>query len=278
MSAPPRYGIDELLALIARLRDPESGCPWDAAQDFESLSPLLIEEACELVEAVEQGDVEGMREELGDLLLHVALYAQIAAEARRFDFAELVDALVAKLLRRHPHVFPDGSLHGEQRRSVDNVEDALASWQAAKATEAKQKARAGVLDGIPLQMSALSRAAKLQRRAAKKGFDWNALPQVRAQLDAELAELDAAADPDARAGELGDVLFCCVNLARHLDVDPERVLRGANRRFQHRFEFIERRLSDAGIAWEDADADALDRLWREAKRALSEDPDSLTAS
>ncbi len=264
----PRYGLEDLLKLMARLRDPERGCPWDAVQDFQSLVPLMLEEACEVADAVEREDFDNLREELGDLLLHVAFYAQLAAEAEHFGFGEVVGDLVEKLLRRHPHVFPDGSLHGVQRRSVDNVDAALASWQAVKRTEASQAARQGTLDGIPPQMSALSRAEKMQRRAAKRGFDWNGADGARAQLDAELAELAAAHGADALEHELGDVLFCCVNLARHLGVAPERALRAANRRFERRFAFMEQRMSERGIAWADSDRPGMERLWSEAKQAL----------
>ena len=246
------------------MRDPERGCPWDAAQDFRSLAPLVLEEVCELAEAAEQEDFDGLREELGDVLLHVALYARLAAEARRFDFADVVGGLIDKLVRRHPHVFANGAHRG----GVDSPEAALAAWRQAKALEAVQRARRGALDGIPPQLSALSAAEKMQSRAAGKGMERGEPASVRERLDAELAALDAADGADALERALGEALFGLVEHARALGVPPERSLRAANRRFRRRFEFVERGLSARGVAWEDAGADALKRLWRDAERAV----------
>jgi ATP diphosphatase len=250
---------------MAVLRNPDGGCPWDLAQDFATIAPYTIEEAYEVADAIERGAYDELPGELGDLLLQVVFHAQMAAERGLFDFADVVAEICDKLIRRHPHVFGDGVAHSS--------DDVAASWEAIKRRE--QKAEDMLLAGIAAGLPALTRALKLGRRAASVGFDWSSRAPVREKIDEELAELDAAlaeGAPEGIEAELGDLLFSVVNLARHSGVDPEKALRGANERFRRRFDRIERAVrSTGGGDWESFDADALDRLWREAKLAENGD-------
>jgi tetrapyrrole methylase family protein/MazG family protein/ATP diphosphatase len=249
--------MEELLRIMARLRDPASGCPWDLDQTLASLAPYTLEEAHEVVDAIERGDLAGLEEELGDLLLQVAFQSQIAAEQGHFDFAAVARGICAKMVRRHPHVFG-----GE---AVASATEQTARWEDLKAAE---KAAAGkgasLMDDVPVALPALARAAKLGRRAARIGFDWPDASGPRAKIDEEIAELDAAiasADAAAIEHELGDALLAITNLARHLAVDPEQALRAANRRFETRFRHVERRAAASGAS---APAE-LERYWDEAK-------------
>jgi nucleoside triphosphate diphosphatase len=255
--------IDRLLAIMARLRDPETGCPWDIEQSFETIAPYTIEEAYEVADAIERGDRPGLRDELGDLLLQVVFHARMAEEEGAFAFDDVAGAIVDKMVRRHPHVF-----------GAADASDVRETWESLKAIERAQKAAdvgrtAGVLDDVPRVLPALMRAEKLQKRAARTGFDWPDLTPALAKIDEELDELRAEIDNDGGAqrleDEMGDVLFACVNLARHLGVDPETALRGTNARFESRFRSIEAALAARGLAPDDVDLAELERLWLAAK-------------
>ena len=267
-----RYTLDDLLAVMARLRDKDSGCPWDVEQSFATIAPYTIEEAYEVAEAIARGDLDALKEELGDLLLQVVYHAQMASEDARFAFADVADGITRKMIRRHPHVF------GDADRNAFLSED---MWQRIKDEEkAERGAPAGSrLDDVPLALPALSRAVKLQKRAAKVGFDWPSLTPVLAKAEEEIAELKTAiAKRDGGAGEakhvveeFGDLLFVMANLARHLKLDPEAALRGANDKFVRRFASIERALAKDGRKPEDATLEEMDALWDEAKAAETKD-------
>ncbi|MCF7202249.1 nucleoside triphosphate pyrophosphohydrolase [Pseudomonas oligotrophica] len=268
------YQLADLLHLMARLRDPRHGCPWDLQQDYASIVPHTLEEAYEVADAIERRDFAHLPGELGDLLFQVVYYSQLAREEGRFDFATVVDAITRKLLRRHPHVFPDGDLYGSPE--LPRLDEAAIKrrWEEIKAEERAEQAAApeqlSLLDDVPHALPALSRAAKLQKRAAGVGFDWpEALPVVdklHEELN-EVLEAMSANDPQAITEEIGDLLFVVVNLARHLKVDPENALRAANGKFERRFRFIEQALREAGRAPEDCDLQELDALWDAAKKA-----------
>jgi len=268
-------GIDRLLDVMARLRDPAAGCPWDLEQSFATIAPYTIEEAYEVAEAIRQDDRAALRDELGDLLLQVVFHAQMAREDGSFDFDEVARGIADKMIRRHPNVF--GEDDSDARHSAPAQ---MRSWEAQKAAEREARAhvegrRASVLDGVALALPALLRAEKLQKRAARVGFDWpgpepvydKVLEEVAELRDATQASPPAARDPDAVAEEVGDLLFACVNLARHMGVDPEAALRAANAKFTARFHRIEAALAESGRSAQDADLPELDRLWEEAKRA-----------
>jgi ATP diphosphatase len=268
-----RYSLVDLLRIMQRLRDPDSGCPWDIQQDFRSILPSTLEECYELAEAIEQGDFDHVEDELGDVLFQVVFHAQMGSELGLFDFDSVVDRLAGKLIRRHPHVFADGAIEGVvgERSSVDQVKQ---SWEDIKQREREGRAQEGVLADVPRALPALPRAQKLQKRAARVGFDWPSPEPVFDKLAEEVAELRAAlADDDAGAArdELGDILFTCVNLARHLGIDAEEALRGSSARFESRFRLMEALSRDAGSAIESLDMEAMDALWERAKRAGSED-------
>lgn len=268
----PAFTVEDLLYLMRRLRDPETGCPWDIQQSYRSITPSTIEEAYEVVDAIEQEDFEHLKEELGDLLFQVIFYSQLGYEDGYFDFADIVDALTAKLIRRHPHVFPEGTLSSKVVDMEAAVTDAdiKGRWEALKAQERQEKGSVSVLDDVPLALPALSRAAKLQKRAAGVGFDWPAVSPVLEKIKEEIEELEhalAEADSDAISDELGDVLFSVVNLARHLKRDPERMLRAANQKFTRRFRFIEQNLAHTGRSIAAVDQESLEALWARAKEA-----------
>ncbi len=269
----PSRDIADLIALMARLRAPKDGCPWDLAQDFASIAPYALEEAAEVADAIERGDFVDLREELGDLLLQVVFHAQMARERALFDFGGIVEAITAKLIRRHPHVF------GEAR---DLSPDEVAKvWNAIKAQEKIERAaaraaagappepEAGALAGVPSALPALVRALKLQEKASKVGFDWNDARLVIAKIREECDEMEReieAGDKAAAAGELGDLMFALVNLARHCDIDPEAALRSTNAKFERRFAFIERALAAQGRKPQEASLAEKDALWDEAKK------------
>jgi ATP diphosphatase len=273
------YQLDDLLHLMARLRDPQHGCPWDLKQNYASIVPHTLEEAYEVADAIERGDFAHLPGELGDLLFQVVYYSQLAREEGRFDFAQVVDGITSKLIRRHPHVFADGDLYGAV--DVPKLDEAAVKqrWEAIKAEERAEKAAApeqlSLLDDVPTALPSLSRAIKLQKRAAQVGFDWpEALPvvdKVREELD-EVLEAMSENDADAIAEEIGDLLFVVSNLARHLKVEPESALRAANAKFERRFRFIEQALRDAGRNMEDCALDELDALWGEAKKLEKQTP------
>jgi nucleoside triphosphate diphosphatase len=269
-----RHTLDDLLVVMARLRDPERGCPWDVKQNFSTIAPYTIEEAYEVADAIARGDLEGLKDELGDLLLQVVYHAQMAGEQSRFEFSDVADAITRKMIRRHPHVFGDPALRDEFLKA--NL------WERIKAEEKAERGEsvAGVasrLDDVPIALPALTRAVKLQKRAAEVGFDWPSLAPVLAKAEEEIAELKEAviAQGDAANGigstkvkeEFGDLLFVMANVARHLKVDPEAALREANVKFVRRFRSIEQALAKEGRRCEDATLEEMDRLWDEAKEA-----------
>ena len=255
--------IQALLDLMAQLRNPDGGCPWDLEQTWATIAPYTVEEAYEVADAIERGDVRDLRDELGDLLFQVVFHARIAEEAGAFAFDDVARAITDKMIRRHPHVFGAAAHRTSAAQTV--------AWEAQKAAEraARGADRAGVLDDVPAGLPAMTRAVKLTRRAARVGFDWSELSHVTDKLREELAELEleiAAGDRLKAQDELGDLLFVCANLARKLDIDPEQALRGANAKFTRRFRHIENRLAATGAPLESAGLDAMEALWDEAKR------------
>ncbi|HDS1737965.1 MULTISPECIES: nucleoside triphosphate pyrophosphohydrolase [Pseudomonas] len=266
------YTLEDLLHLMARLRDPHHGCPWDLKQNYASIVPHTIEEAYEVADTIERGDFAHLQGELGDLLFQVVYYSQLAREEGRFEFAGVVDGITRKLIRRHPHVFPTGELYAPLDTPTLSEAQVKSRWEEIKAEERAEHSvpeQLSLLDDVPAALPALSRAAKLQKRTATVGFDWpDALPvldKVREELD-EVLQAMADGDSDALEDEIGDLLFATVNLARHLKQDPENALRRANRKFERRFRFIEQALRDSGKPIETCNLDELDALWGEAKR------------
>src|SRR5579872_3716807 len=255
--------IERLLAFMARLRHPTSGCHWDREQSFATIAPYTIEEAYEVAEAAERGVMAELKEELGDLLLQVVFHSRMAEEAGAFDFDDVAAAIAEKMVRRHPHVF------GVAR--VGSAAAQTAAWEEQKAHERRAKSvaagrRPSAVDGVGLALPALTRAAKLQRRAARIGFDWPAVAPIYDKIDEEIAELKAESGDRGRSeDELGDLLFAVVNLARRLEIDPERALRGASRKFERRFRQIEARLAARGIDSAQAGLDALETEWQAVK-------------
>ncbi|WP_052171672.1 nucleoside triphosphate pyrophosphohydrolase [Paracoccus sanguinis] len=245
---------------MAALRNRDTGCPWDIEQDFASIAPYTIEEAHEVADAIARQAWDELPGELGDLLLQVVFHAQMADEAGMFGFADVARAISDKLVARHPHVFGTES---RDKSAAQQVKD----WEAIKATERAAKAEKGVLDGVALGLPALTRAIKLQNRAARVGFDWHSADEVLDKLAEETAELRAATDPAHRAEEFGDLLFVMANLARHLDIDPEAALREANAKFTRRFAAIEAALAADGRRPEDSTLAEMDALWDAAKAA-----------
>ncbi len=255
-----------LLDVMTRLRDRENGCPWDVEQTFATIAPYTIEEAYEVAEAIAEEDWAALKDELGDLLFQVVFYAQMAREADLFEFDDVAAGVADKMVRRHPHVFADAR--------VDTAAAQTREWEQHKASERSAKAAAeerppGVLDGVTRGLPALTRATKLQSRAARVGFDWPEAAQVLDKISEEIAELRAELDSGAPvervADELGDLLFACVNLARHTGVDAETALRGANAKFERRFRRVEALLAERGLAPADSTLDEMDALWNRAK-------------
>jgi MazG family protein len=256
---PELDAVAELLDIMARLRDSKNGCPWDLEQSFATIAPYTIEEAYEVADAIERGDLRDLKDELGDLLFQVVFHARMAQEAGAFAFGDVARAICDKMLRRHPHVFGDHTV-------ADSAEQTK-RWEDIKREERGESAQ-GVLDDVPVGLPALTRAVKLGKRAAAVGFDWPDVAGVRAKVDEELAELDAAAAggrADEIAAEMGDLLFSVANWCRHLQLDPETCLRTANERFTRRFGTVEAGVAASGQPWQSHDAAALDALWRRAK-------------
>ena len=273
------YTVQDLLNLMARLRDPQFGCPWDLKQTYASIVPHTLEEAYEVADAIEQGDLDHLKGELGDLLFQVVFYAQLAREEGRFEFDDVIDGITRKLLRRHPHVFPTGELYAPTETPRLTDEQVNRRWDEIKSEERAEKAgvpeQLSLLDDVPRALPALSRAAKLQKRAAQVGFDWPAALPVVDKVREELDEiLEAMVDNDAEdiAEEVGDLLFSVVNLARHLKVDPETALRSANSKFDRRFRFIEQALRHLQRPIEECSLEEMDALWGEAKRQEKSTP------
>ncbi|MDO5611837.1 MAG: nucleoside triphosphate pyrophosphohydrolase [Paracoccus sp. (in: a-proteobacteria)] len=255
--------IQRLIGIMAELRDPDRGCPWDIEQDFASIAPYTIEEAYEVADAIDRQAWDELPGELGDLLLQVVFHAQIAAEQGRFDFADCARAISDKLIARHPHIYGDES---RDKSAAQQVKD----WETIKAAERASGQAKGVLDGVAMGLPALTRAVKLQNRAARVGFDWPGAADVLEKISEETAELVEARDslgPDAMAEEFGDLLFVMANLARHLDIDPEQALRAANAKFTRRFAAIEATLAAQGRTPADSDLAEMDALWNAAKAA-----------
>jgi nucleoside triphosphate diphosphatase len=269
----PSREISRLLEIMAALRTPVTGCPWDLEQDFASIVPYTIEEAYEVADAIERTDMNDLREELGDLLLQVVYHAQMATEAGHFTFEDVVETVTAKMIRRHPHVFGD-----ETARSAGM---AKGMWEKIKAQEkaerieqrrasgfAWEESQAGYLDGIPNTFPALPRALKLQEKAARVGFDWAEAASILDKIEEEITELRAAMANASKAemtDELGDLLFALVNLGRHLRVDPEMALRGTNAKFVKRFSYVEESLQTQGRSLEEASLEEMEALWQAAK-------------
>jgi ATP diphosphatase len=263
--------IEHLLGIVRRLRDPDQGCPWDVGQTFQSIVPHTIEEAYELADAIESNDFDQIREEAGDVLFQVLFYAQMADEKQHFNFADVVDGLSEKLIRRHPHVFSRNST--AQQETPIAVSDVSDSWEKIKRTERQRKQQLGILDDIPVSLPALTRAQKIQKRASRVGFDWADLAGVFEKLEEEICELKEALVEGEKAAiesELGDVLFCVVNLARHLDFDAETAMRGATRKFEGRFRLMEEQAIASGSRLEDESVSTLEARWQTAKRDLSQ--------
>lgn len=272
-AAPSRpHTLDTLLAIMAALRDPETGCPWDKVQTFETIAPYTIEEAYEVSDAINRGDLADLKDELGDLLLQVVYHARIAQELQAFSFDDVVAGISQKMIRRHPHVF------GTEQERRDGA--APGFWERIKAEERAAKvaerarlgfneaAEASLLDDVPRNLPALSQAVKLQKRAARVGFDWASLAPVMAKMREELAEFDEAAasdDVDAMREEFGDMLFVMANVARHLKLDPEAALGDTNLKFRRRFDRVEQLLKASGRGLQEATLDEMDALWDQAK-------------
>jgi ATP diphosphatase len=252
--APP-FALNSLVQILADLREPERGCPWDLQQTFASIAPYTIEEAYEVADAIERNDMTALKDELGDLLLQVIYHSRMAQEAGAFTVDDVIATVCAKMIRRHPHVYGDASNRDAQQQTI--------AWEEQKAAERSQTSAVGALDGVALGLPALLRAAKLQKRAARVGFDWPDASGPRAKIAEELAECDASNTPDELQHEIGDLLFSVVNWARHHSIDPEEALRGANQRFERRFAIVER---DSATPLSSQTIEQLEARWQDAKR------------
>jgi ATP diphosphatase len=266
----PLPPIESLLYLMRRLRNPDTGCPWDLKQTFSTIVPYTLEEVYEVVDAIEREDYPHLREELGDLLFQVVFYSQLGEEQSLFNFNDVVETLVEKLVSRHPHVFPDGSLES-RRESEKPVEEPQIKrkWESIKSEERRGKGFHSILADVPASLPALSRAQKLQKRAANQGFDWPSSEGVINKLDEERNELKMAIEQgnqDNIEEELGDMMFTLVNLCRHLKVDAETSLRLASRKFEKRFHHVENAVLEKGQTMSDLSLEQLDQLWDEAKQ------------
>ncbi len=263
------YTLTDLLRVMQRLRDPVTGCPWDIAQDFRSIVPSTLEECYELAQAIEHGDYPHIAEELGDVLFQVVFYAQLGKEQDLFSMEGIIDTLVEKLLRRHPHVFADGEIEGvvaaQARSSIDSVKE---TWESIKQDERASRSQIGILADVPTALPALPRAQKLQKRAARVDFDWPDAEAVLVKLEEEIEELReamAARNSEQVDEELGDLLFTCVNLSRHLGLDAESSLRRASAKFELRFQRMEALAKARGFSLAGSSPQELDELWRAAK-------------
>ncbi|MCB1397319.1 MAG: nucleoside triphosphate pyrophosphohydrolase [Rhodobacteraceae bacterium] len=254
----PKGGLPRLARIMARLRAPQGGCPWDLDQDFDTIAPYTIEEAYEVADAIARRDWDGLKGELGDLLFQSVYHAQMAEEAGYFTLDDVLRGIADKMVARHPHVFGD--------TVIDSAEAQTEAWEKLKARERAGRAQHGVLDDVPVGHAGLTRAIKLQRRAARVGFDWPEVAQVVDKIAEEARELTEAA-PEDRFEEYGDLLFVMANLARHLDIDPEAALRAANDKFTRRFRAIEAALAAQGRRPQDSDLAEMDALWNAAKAA-----------
>ena len=264
------HPMDALLAIMSRLRDPETGCPWDLRQDFRTIVPYTVEETYELVDAIEAADYEQVREELGDVLFQVVFYAQLGAERELFDFKDVLDGISSKLVSRHPHVF--GDLQASETGQSLSEAEVKQNWERFKQAEREKKMRSAILDDVPRALPSLSRAQKLQKRAASVGFDWRDTDGVWGKIEEEMAELREAIAADSQAeieAELGDVLIAVVNLARHLGIDAETATRRANGRFEDRFRLMEQAADEDGVALDQETVEQLEERWQRAKAKLA---------
>ncbi|MFT6791786.1 MAG: ATP diphosphatase, partial [Cellvibrionaceae bacterium] len=264
--------LNDLLTVMARLREPNTGCPWDLAQSYQTIASSTIEEAYEVVDAIDRQDYPQLKDELGDLLFQVIFYSQLAKEEGRFDFYEVAAGASAKLLRRHPHVFPSGKLDSRidpDDRNLDRREESIkVSWERIKQEERTRKGYRGLLDDIPKALPAVMRSVKLQKRAASVGFDWPSAEGVYDKIQEELGELKVASDSNDQTDieeELGDLLFTVVNLARHLKVGPEKALRRANTKFEERLQYLEQQAISQGESLSKQPTDILEKWWKQAK-------------
>jgi len=264
----PETKFQDLVDLVSRLRDPQTGCPWDREQTPDSLKPYLIEEVYEVIEAIEDGDLNELRNELGDLLLQVLFHAQIATEQKQFDIEDVIQAIHSKMVRRHPHVFGD--------QDVAGTDDVLRNWEAIKAVERAAKGGdqketlPSILDGVSSRIPALLEANQLTERAARVGFDWSNVDEVFTKLHEEIDELkevirSVPVNNDQLEGELGDLLFAAVNVARLLKVDPEAALRRCNKKFKRRFRYIEEELNKLGRGPAESNIDEMEKFWQQSK-------------
>ena len=271
--------IDRLIAIMTMLRDKQHGCPWDLEQTIKSLLPYTLEEVYEVADAIENNDLVELEDELGDLLFQVIFYAQIAKEQGVFDFQDIATAITDKLVRRHPHVFPNGDVEQFGIPQEIDAQQVVVNWEAIKEIEREEKRKKGgkqavqgvesILDDVPRALPAMERARKLQKRAAQVGFDWAEIAPVLEKLKEEVAEFEealASGDLERMSDELGDVLFATINLARHSKIEPEVALRSTNRRFETRFKWIEAALYKQGKVFKDAKLEELDVLWGQAKK------------
>jgi ATP diphosphatase len=258
--------MQRLLGVMASLRDPQRGCPWDRQQTFQSILPYTLEEVYEVAEAIEQGDMNSLREELGDLLFQIVFYAQMAKEAGEFDFTDIAAGISDKLVQRHPHVFGDADIADAEAQTL--------AWEQHKERErhvraADEQREPSVLDNVPLALPGLMRAMKLQRRAARQGFDWPDITPVLDKIEEELVEvrevLAEGGDRDKLEHEIGDLIFACVNLGRHADIEPEVAMRGVNRRFEQRFRRVEALAREQNQSLAEMSLEEMDRLWDQAK-------------
>lgn len=275
----PSKDISRLIEIMAALRTPETGCPWDLEQDFSTIAPYTIEEAYEVADAIERGDMEDLRLELGDLLLQSVYHARLAEEQGAFNFSDVVEGITRKMIRRHPHVFGNDDVSAAQY-SASGM--AKGTWERIKSEEKQEEQERrkalglplkqvgkSILDDVPTTLPALSTALKLQKKAGKTGFDWNNVEAVLDKIAEELDELKselANADQDRLEAEAGDLLFAIVNLARHLDIDPEAALRRTNRKFRDRFSYIEDKIQASGNELSDADLETMEHYWQAAKK------------
>ncbi|CAI8221747.1 MAG: Nucleoside triphosphate pyrophosphohydrolase [Marinobacterium sp. xm-d-530] len=264
-----RYTVDDLIYLMQRLRDPDTGCPWDLEQTFASIVPHTLEEAYEVADTIERQDWAHLKDELGDLLFQVIFYSQLGKEQSLFDLNAVVDHLCGKLVRRHPHVFPTGQLRDSAELIEIDQQAVNAQWERIKEQERESKDRTRVLDEVPTTLPAMSRAVKLTKRASKVGFDWDDATGVLDKIEEEIQELREAmqqGDFDAVREELGDLLFVNANLARKLSVDPEQAVRNTNLKFERRFNHVEDRVLASGKDWSEFSLEELDAWWDEAKQ------------
>jgi ATP diphosphatase len=255
--------MDRLVEVMRRLRDPESGCPWDLAQNFQSIAPHTLEETYEAIEAIEENDTPAMIDELGDLLFQIIFYAQLGSEAKLFDLETIASRAADKMIERHPHIFA--------KRDAKTAGEVLVNWEEDKALKREEKGHKSALDGISRALPAMLRAVKLQRRAARVGFDWKEARDVLSKIREEIDELEAESELEPMSEELGDLLFSVINLARKLGIEPESALRSTNRKFERRFREIERRLHTAGRKMQESSLPELETLWTSVKKDLKKD-------